>query len=138
MNTDEIRACFAEKRDLLGKISSNTDYQACFVAKRQLRSLGRLLRERAVLIERLAAVDGKLRGDPSWRNSKLFATDVQAVEEKQQEVLAACKRVLQQASAEQMRIGAEMGISRVMRKVKANYLQGWKIMIPGQRLNVKG
>jgi ribosomal 50S subunit-associated protein YjgA (DUF615 family) len=137
MNTDEIRACLAEKMDLFDKISANTSYQACFVAKRQLRSLGRLLREREALIAQLAGVDEKLRSDMGWRTN-LFAVEVQALEERQQKTLAACRQVLNQASAEHMRIGAEMGKSRQMRMVKANYVHGWIAMASGHRLNVKG
>lgn len=138
MNKDEIRECLACKIVLLDKIAINTTDQAHFVAERRMSSLGRLLRDRAALIERLAEIDAKLRSEPGWNSSRLFAADVQAIEEKQQSLMAACRRVLNQALAEQQRIGAEIGNSRIMRKAKANYVHKWTLATFRNRINVKG
>ncbi|MDT8902117.1 hypothetical protein [Anaeroselena agilis] len=136
MGRDETLDCLAKKTALLEKIAANTEKQRLLVAKREMRGLRRLLRERGALIDELAAVNGLLDAGAAWRQP--FADEFRAVESKQRELLGACDRVLQEALAERARIAAEINNSRLMRQVKNRYIHRWQIMAWGNCLNVKG
>lgn len=138
MNGEEILACLAEKLALLDKIGINTAYQGRLLTKRRLGSLGRLLSERSMLIEQFGAIDAKLSAEPGWKNDRQFAAAVQTVTEKQKKVLTTCRRVLNAALAEHMRIGAEIGASRVMRRARDKYASNRGTTAAGLRLNIKG
>lgn len=135
MSRDETLGCLEKKTALLEKIAVNTEKQRLLVAKREMRGLRRLLRERAALIDELAAVNGLLDAGAARQS---LADEFRTVEAKQKELLGACDRVLQEALAERARIAAEINNSRLMRQVKNRYIHRWQIMAWGNCLNVKG
>ncbi len=136
MGRDETLGCLEKKLALLEKIAVNTEKQRLLVARREMRGLRRLLRERAALIDELAAVNGLLGAGAAWRQA--LADEFRAVEAKQRELLGACDRVLQEALAERARIATEINNSRLMRQVKNRYINRWQVMAWGNCLNVKG
>ena len=134
MSRDETLGCLKKKMALLEKIAVNTEKQRLLVARREMRGLRRLLRERGALIDELAAVNGLL--DASAARQPL-ADEYRAVEAKQKELLGACDQVLQQALTERARIAAEINNGRLMRQVKNRYINKWQVMAWGNCLNVK-
>lgn len=139
MKLDEIRNCLTKKLEILEKIRANTESQSRLVSKLRMTGLRRLLRERAALIDELAAVDSRLESEPDWQGGGLFPAEARAMAVKQKEVLAVCDAVMRQAMAEQERIKAELTKSRVMRQAKKRYVHNWQVnTLVGNRLNVKG
>jgi hypothetical protein len=138
MNSAEIRECLVHELGILDKILANTATQSRFVQRREMRGLRRLLRERAALIEQLAAVDSKLNAHSGWKSSGLFTAEARSLAAKQREILTACEQVLQQALAERASIAAVLGGSRLARQAKNNYVNRWLTLAYSSRLNVKG
>lgn len=122
---------------MLAKIGVNTDKQRLLVARREMRGLRRLLRERAALIDELAAVSRLLASEELRPFRASFAREFTAIETRQRELLGACDQVLQQALAERARIAAEINNGRLMRQVKNRYINKWQVMAWGNCLNVK-
>lgn len=139
MKLDEVKNYLAKKLEILEEIRFNTEAQGRFVCKRQLTGLNRLLGERAVLIEKLAAVDSLLNADSSWRDEGRFAAELRTVEAKQRETLAVCQAVVRQTMTERERIGEELYKSRSVRQAQSHYVRKWQAKdFAGNRLNVKG
>ncbi|CUH95359.1 hypothetical protein P22_1429 [Propionispora sp. 2/2-37] len=139
MKLEEVKNYLAAKLEILGEIHANTEAQGRFVRKRQLTGLNRLLRERAVLIEKLAAVDRLLNADNNWRDEGRLAAEIRTVEEKQREILAVCQAVMRQTMTERERVGEELCKSRSMRQAQKQYVRKWQTnAFVGNRLNVKG
>ena len=136
----KLLACLGRKLLLLDKISANTEVQSRFVRRREMRGLGRLLRERAALIEELAAVNREIE-DQGLEGLKTAAAVAQAaaVAAKEREVLAACRRVLEEAVAERSQIAAELNSLRRRRQLQKQYDPPWAGIAAAQgiRLNEK-
>ncbi|MDR7868243.1 MAG: hypothetical protein RIN56_15710 [Sporomusaceae bacterium] len=137
MNREEMTAYLETKAALLERIGANTEKQRLVVAKREMRGLRRLLRERAALIDELATVNRLLADDGLRPLRGSLAARFRAIEARQKELLGACDQVLQQALAERARIAAEINNSRLTRQVKNRYINKWQVMAWGNCLNVK-
>ncbi len=131
----ETRERLARKAVLLEKIAANTATQGRFVRRREMRGLGRLLRERAALIGELAAVNKQLAGE---RLGGLLAAEARALIARQREITTACEHVIQQAAAELGRIAGEIAASRTKRRMKTVYVDTWQRAARGSCLNVRG
>ena len=139
MKLEDIKNNLATKLVILEKIHANTEAQGRFVRKRQLTGLNRLLRERAVLIEKLAAVNSRLSAENGWRDDRRLAAALQAVEKKQKETLSVCQLVVRQTMTEREQIREELYTSRSIRKAQRHYTRKWPgKTVVGNRLNVKG
>jgi hypothetical protein len=136
MVEQEIREHLVRKLAVLERIAANTETQERFIRRREMRGLGRLLRERAVLIDELAAVNERLAGE---RLGGLLADEARALNARQREIVAACEHVIRQAMAERIRIAGEIAASRTKRRMNNVYFKSnWQVMARGSCLNVKG
>lgn len=131
-------AYLTRKLEIIEKINTNTETQRRFVRRREMRGLNRLLRERAVLIDELVAVNGKLKSDPGWKNLNEFKAMVQTIETRQKETLDACDQVLQEALAEHRLIAAELCNIKALRQLKNRYVRQWTVMALGHRFSAEG
>jgi hypothetical protein len=139
LDREEARECLARKLAIIEKIAANTATQGRFVGRREMRGLCRLLRERAALIDELAAADERLAGEDNRRLlACTFAAEVRGIEAQYKKVLEDCRQVLDLASAERARIAAELTTSRQVRQAKNLYVDRWQVMTWGNRVNVKG
>lgn len=139
MDREEVRECLTRKLAIIEKIAANTATQGRFVGRREMRGLCRLLRERAALIDELAAADERLAGEDNRRLlAGAFAAEVREIEAQYKKVLEDCRQVLDLASAERARIAAELTTSRQVRQAKNLYVDRWQVMTWANRFNVKG
>lgn len=138
MQWEEIKYCLNQKMQILEAIAGNTETQYRFIQKRELKGLNRVLRERAALIEALAAINTKLANDQAWRRMPAFVSLNQAIAAKEQETINRCSQVMQEAIAEKARIADELRKSRMQRQVRTQYVNPWAIVARGRRINEKG
>ena len=127
-----------QKMQILEKIAANTETQCRFIHKREMKGLGRVLKERGVLLEELTALNQELISDQTWKNVLALAPMAREIARRQQELLKRSRQVLQEAVAERELIAAELRNSKVHRQVKNQYVHPWAIMARGIRINQKG
>ncbi|MEN6411719.1 MAG: hypothetical protein ABFC84_03010 [Veillonellales bacterium] len=127
-----------QKMEILVKISANTETQCRFIHKREMKGLGRVLREREALLNELAALNKELASDPTWKYVPAAAPMMRDISQKQQELLERSKQVLQEAVAEHALIATELKSSRIRRHVKNEYVNTWTMISRRRLLNVRG
>lgn len=127
-----------QKMKILEKIAANTETQCRFIHERKMKGLGRVSRQRDVLIEELVAVHEELSRDQSWKNITGLTPLLQEIAQKQQEVMERSQQVMEQAVAERVRIAAELRSSKARRQVKSQYTNPWAMVAQGRRINEKG
>ena len=139
MGQREQASCFLnQKLQILKQLAANTETQFRFIPRREMNGLGRVLDERAVLLEQLAALNHQLAKDQSWKNLKMLAPLLRDVSNQEQELIQRSKEVLQDAINEQKLIAAELKNSKVHRQVNNQYVNPWTIMGRGGHINAKG
>lgn len=132
-----IEGCLNKKKIILERLAANTETQRRFIPKRELRGLRRILRERDVLMEELAAVNRELASCPGWKISPL-ALRFRELALKQQAIMRNSGEALQEAILERNRIAAELNSKRTARNIKNRYINHWLVMGRGGRINEKG
>jgi hypothetical protein len=130
--------CLSQKTQILEKIAANTETQCRFIHGRKMKGLNRVLRERAALIEELAAINAELASDQTWKSLPRLTAMMQDTSNKQMEIMERSHQVLQQAITEKACIAAELKNSRVQRQVKSQYVNPWAVMARGHRINERG
>ncbi|EGO64735.1 hypothetical protein [Acetonema longum] len=134
----EFQAALLKKLELLEKILINTATQSRFVRRREMTGLRRLLRERAALLNELAALNHDLRGNNDREMPDEFKPVIRVIEVKQGEILALSDQAMQDAVNEHKRIMAELNNVRMMRRLKNGYDQPAGGIARVSRLNLKG
>jgi len=135
----EQASCYLnQKLQILKQLAANTETQYRFIPRREMNGLGRVLDEREVLLEQLAALNNQLAKDQSWKNLKMLAPLLRDVSNQEQRLIQRSKEVLQDAINEQKLIAAELKNSKVQRQVNNQYVNPWTIMGRGGRINAKG
>ena len=135
---ETARRYATEKMQILEKIAANTETQCRFIHKREMRGLGRVLRERGVLLEQLSMLSNELAKDQDWKGIPDLASMIRDVNDQQQAVLARSMQVLQQAVAEHELIAIELKNSKVQRQVKNRYVNPWAVQARGGHINARG
>lgn len=136
--SEEAHSCLQRKLEILDQIAAKTETLCRFIPNRKMTGIGRVLRERNVLIDELAAVNAEVAGNPMWKNISGIEPLRQAAANKRREILERSRQVLQQAIEEKACIANELKNSRVHRQVRNQYVTPYKIMLPGCRFNKKG
>lgn len=135
----EKASCYLnQKMQILDKIAANTETQCRFIHKRKMKGLKRTLRERAVLIEELVAINAELASDQSWESIPRLMAMMQDTTNKQQEIMDRSRQALQQAVAERACIASELRNSKVQRQLKSQYVNPWVIVARGRLINERG
>jgi len=135
---EPIEGCLNKKKIILEKLAANTETQRRFIPKREMRGLRRILRERDVLMEELAAVNRELARYPGWKIMNSLALRLRELTLKQQEILRRAGEALQEAIMERNRIAAELNSKRTARNIKNRYVNHWLVRARGGRINEKG
>lgn len=139
MNQTSLQSCLAEKLQLIKAICANNESQQRLLNRRNLRAVRRLLRERAVLIAELAAVDSQLTAaDRGWQQQPAWQPIAQTINQLQRDMLNSCHQVLQQANTERLFIATELKSIKTARQLKNSYAPVWKGLNPGRLLSVRG
>ena len=134
----KARDCLTKKNEILEKIAANTETQYRFIRKREMRGLRRVLREREALIKELLSINLALSQEKGWETKQELISIIQVLKDKQQEILARSRQVIEEAIAERNYIGMELKSSRVRQQVKNQYMNPWAAVTPGRRFNEKG
>ncbi|MEN6565544.1 MAG: hypothetical protein ABFC57_04525 [Veillonellales bacterium] len=127
-----------QKMEIINKLSANTETQCRFIHKREMKGLGRVLREREVLLNELAMLNKELASDQTWEYVSAAASMIRNITDKQQELLERSKQVLQEAVAEHALIATELKSSKIRRHVKNEYVNTWTMISRRRLLNVRG
>ena len=135
--TEKIRLFLLNKLHIFAELAANTERQSRFIRKRQMTGLQRLLREREALLKALAETESVQLEDPQWRRNRDLMPLFQALAERQQEVFARSKQVLQEAEFELNRIAAELKRSKMTRKVNRQYVSYPEALLQGRRVNAR-
>ena len=133
----ETQECLQRKLTILEKIEAKTETQSRFIAKRDMRGLKRILRERAALLTELAEINQQLELDSKDKSAELNSL-VKTIAAKAQQVLQRSEQVLQQAKLEREKIGNELKSIRNKRRLMKQYLGKWQLCLRGKRFSAKG
>lgn len=138
MNQDQARDYLATQMELLDQIRANTERQSRFIKSREIRGLGRMLRERSVLIERLVMIN-KLLQEVDWEAADSNLKNIrQTAVDQQDEIYRYINRVMNEAMVERDKIKMELNSIRVKKNLKNQYEIKWKVLSFGNRFNAKG
>ncbi len=135
---EKARDYVTKKKQILDKLAANTETQCRFIHKREMRGLGRVLGERAVLLQELSAVNKELVSDPTWKKLPALAPVIRDIAQKQQELLKRSDQVLQEAMAERALIATELKNNKINRQVKNGYVNPWARIAGGRFINENG
>jgi hypothetical protein len=135
---EKAKGYVTKKEQILDKLAANTETQCRFIHKREMRGLGRVLGERAVLLQELSAVNKKLVNDPTWKKLPALAPVIREIAHKQQELLERSGQALQEAMAERALIATELKNNKINRQVKNGYVNPWARIAGGRFINEKG
>ena len=138
MNETEICIFLKQKLEILEHIRSNTELQSRFIDRREMRGLGRLLRERMVWIEQLSSLNVELEQQEHQKLTDDIKSVVGSIAAMEKQILHANDQLLQQALGEKKKIAAELHKFRKLRQAKDQYEQPWAVSIQGGQLNMKG
>jgi len=135
---ETVNDCLNKKMKLLEKIAVNTEIQYRFIHERKMKGLGRIVRQRDVLIGELVAVHEELSKDQGWKNIPGLRPRLQEIAHKQQAIMERSRQVMGEAVAERVWIAAELRSSKARRQVKSQYKNPWAIVARGRLINEKG
>ncbi len=137
MTREDAQQLLEEQVELLERIRANTETQRYFIRRRELRGLGRMLQERAALINELGAVRQALEAFADWRSDPGLEPLLTTIELKRDETFRLINCVYREALAEKERIGAEVKKLRLKRQLKNQYVLKWTMLSWGNRFNEK-
>jgi hypothetical protein len=137
MTEQDVYDCLQRKLQVLDKIAANTATQIRFVHKLQLKGLGRMLKERADLINELAMVNKELVVASYRVTSPEFHDLLAVIAKKQYEIIVAGNQALQNAIGEQESIKDKLYRIRAGRRMQSQYLKRW-LPTCGNHINAKG
>lgn len=137
MTDEEIGEYLVKNIEILEKIAVNTNTQLRFIQRQEMRGLRRIIQERECLIVELTSITEILSNQTGWKNKPQFQLLLQAVSDKQKQILNLSRNGLEAAMAERNKLKAKLRQFRVMRNVQNRYVNVW---IPpfGSRINAKG
>jgi len=135
---EKASSCLNKKMQILEKIAANTEAQRRFIHRREMKNVKRALREKEVLIGKLAAINEELATDQTWKSMQGLTPMIQDITHKQQEIMDRSRQVLQEAADERARIAAEIRSSKAGRQIRNQYVNPWAIVARGRRINEKG
>lgn len=137
MTDEEIGEYLVKNIEILEKIAVNTNTQLRFIQRQEMRGLRRIIQERECLIVELTSITEILSNQTGWKNKPQFQLLLQAVSDKQKQILNLSRNGLEEAMAERNKLKAKLRQFRVMRNVQNRYVNVW---IPpfGSRINAKG
>lgn len=139
MDTLLLQNVFSRKLQLIKAICINNESIGRLLKRRNLRAVRRLLRERAALIEELAAATTQLSDmDEAWTKKPAWQAVVQTIQQLQADTLSSCRQLIRQAAAERQSIAAELKSIKTAQHLKSQYASPWKGLNTGRRLSVKG
>lgn len=137
MTQQDVYDCVQRKLQVLDKIAANTSTQIRFARKLQLKGLGRMLKERADLIDELATVNKQLAIASCGVTSSELQDLLAAIVKKQSEIIVAGNQALQTAVGEQKGIKDKLCRIRAGRRLQSQYLQRW-LPTHGNHINAQG
>lgn len=137
MTDEEIGEYLVKNIEILEKIAVNTNTQLRFIQRQEMRGLRRIIQERECLIVELTSITEILSNQNGWKNKPQFQLLLQAISDKQKQILNLSRNGLEAAMAERNKLKAKLRQFRVMRNVQNRYVNVW---IPpfGSRINAKG
>ncbi|QJW45451.1 hypothetical protein HA075_06255 [bacterium BFN5] len=137
MTDEEIGEYLVKNIEILEKIAVNTNTQLRFIQRQEMRGLRRIIQERECLIGELTIVAEILSNQTEWKNKPRFQALLQAVSDKQKQILKLSRDGIEAAMIERNNLKSKLQRFRVMRNVQNRYVNVW--MPPFRsRLNAKG
>jgi hypothetical protein len=137
MTDEEIGEYLVKNIEILEKIAVKTNTQLRFIQRQEMRGLRRIIQERERLIDELTIIAEILRNQTGWKNKPQFQPLLQAIRDKQKQILNLSREGIEAAMIERNSLKAKLRQFRVMRNVQNHYVNVW---IPpfGSRINAKG
>lgn len=137
MTDEEISKYLVKNIEILEKITVNTNTQLRFIHRQEMRGLRRIIQERECLIGELRIVAEILSNQTEWENKPWFQPLLQAVRDKQKQILNLSRAGIEAAMIERNNLKAKLRQFRVMRNVQNRYVSIWTPSF-GSRINAKG
>lgn len=125
MTDEEIGEYLVKNIEILEKIAVNTNTQLRFIHRQEMRGLRRIIQERECLIVELTSITEILSNQTGWKNKPRFQLLLQAVSDKQKQILNLSRDGLEAAMAERNKLKAKLQRFRVMRNVQNRYVNVW-------------
>ena len=138
MNKSEIAACLAKQLALIKHVMKNLETQDRFLHTPHMKGLNRMVGEQAVMIEEYRKLSDQLGETTDWKDDGELKMLWQAVEEQHKIMLAACRKMLQEAMTKRKGIAAEIGRTKQQRYMKGKYVRQWQLAAVRPRFNVTG
>ncbi|MDR3592044.1 MAG: hypothetical protein P4N41_20500 [Negativicutes bacterium] len=139
MDANKVINLLRNKLKLLDEIKVNTEKQARFARRGEMRGLRRLLNERAALIDKLLKLDREMTaGAHSPAGQPDLKKLTEAIAARKLEILACWDTALQEAMAARDRVGTRLFDVRTGRRLQHQYVNCWTIPIQGSRFNKRG
>lgn len=127
-----------QQMKLLDRLAANNATQGRFINRRDMRGLRRILRERDSLLAELMEIGTALRQETGWQTDGTLGIKRKAIADRQREILASSRDLVQAAIRERSKLAAELSGSRAERQVQRQYVNPWLVMAAGSRINEKG
>lgn len=135
---EKVRVCLERKLQIIEKIAAKTETLCRFIRDSKLKALHRVLAEREILIQALAAANRELADNQAWQGIPGLTALLAAADSKQQAVLECSRQALAQAREARARIAVELKNCRIQKQIRSHYTNPWTVMLPGRRINEKG
>lgn len=138
MNRKCVQDLLLQQEQVWTEIIAKTQTQLRFIGRREMKGLGRVLRERQHLIDKLSDIRRALLLESGWDVTREFQLLRQQIGLKEAEAIRLSEQAVQAAREERRQIAAELRQVKVRKTVQHTYFRSWQVQAVGKKFSAQG